>query len=285
VELDITDGRWQDARDALARAAERFSRMLLDCRAPDRRTIGDWSVADTAAHVAVVARLNAGLIGGDLAPLDAPELDRGWQESSFGGFARLNALTLDHFPERALDVVSNTLLEEVDLLLTRAKDVDPRELRPWLGSARLPAATHVAHQLNEILIHGLDIARALDVPWHISAHEAALTFDLFLMPMLGGKSGRLLAGGGGNGNGTRVTLEFRSKHTTPVILTRENGRLRVEPADGRKIDARVTFDPATMMLTIFRRTRLARAVATGKVLAFGRRPWAAVGYLRGMRSP
>ncbi|XVS60848.1 maleylpyruvate isomerase N-terminal domain-containing protein [Actinosynnema sp. CA-299493] len=282
MELDITDRRWQDARDALDGAAERFSRMLLACRAPERRAIGDWSVAQTAAHVATVARLNAGLIGGDLSPLDAPDLDRGWQEAGLGGFARLNALTLDHFPERALDVVSNTLLEEVDLLLTRAKNVDPRELRPWLGSARLPAASHVAHQLNEILIHGLDIARALDVPWPISAHEAALTFDLFLMPMLGGESGRLLADGGDPG---RVTLEFRSKHTTPVVLTAEDGRLRVEPADGRKIDARVTFDPATMMLTIFRRTRLARAVATGKVFAFGRRPWAAVGYLRGMRSP
>jgi uncharacterized protein (TIGR03083 family) len=282
VELDITDRRWQDARDALAGAAQRFSRMLLDCRSPEQRTIGDWTVADTAAHVAIVARLNAGLIGGDLSPLDAPDLDRGWQESSLGGFARLNALTLDHFPERALDVVANTLLEEVDLVLNRAGDVDPRELRPWLGSAQLPAAAHVAHQLNEILIHGLDIARALDVPWHISAHEAALTFDLFLMPMLGGRSGRLLAGGGAPG---RVTLEFRSKHTTPVVLTSENGRLQVEPADGRKTDAQVRFDPATMMLTIFRRTRLARAVVTGKVLAFGRRPWAAVAYLRGMRSP
>lgn len=282
MELDITDRRWQDVRDALTGASERFTRMLLDCRTPDRRTIGDWSVADTAAHVAVVGRLNAGLISGDLSPLDVPHLDQGWQEAGFGGFARLNDLTLDHFPERALDVVSNTLLEEVDLLLTRAKDVDPRELRPWLGSAQLPAAAHVAHQLNEILIHGLDIARVLGVPWHISAHEAALTFDLFLMPMLGGRSGRLLAGAGTPG---RVTLEFRSKHTVPVVLTSENGRLQVEPADGRKIDARVTFDPAAMMLTVFRRIRLARAVATGKVFAFGRRPWAAVGYLRGMRSP
>jgi uncharacterized protein (TIGR03083 family) len=283
VDLDITDQRWADARDALAGAAERFSRMLLDCRTPDRRTIGDWSVADTAAHVAVVARLNAGLISGDLAPLDAPELDRGWQESSLGGFGRLNALSLEHFPERALDVVSNTLLEEVDLLLNRAKDVDPRELRPWLGSAQLPAASHVAHQLNEVLIHGLDIARALNVPWPISAHESALTFDLFLMPMLGGRSGRLLAGSGGNEG--RVTIEFRSKHTTPVILTSDNGRLQVEPADGGKVDAQVRFDPTAMMLTIFRRTRLLRSVATGKVFAFGRRPWAAVTYLRGMRSP
>ncbi|NUT46392.1 MAG: hypothetical protein HOV94_03580 [Saccharothrix sp.] len=283
MELDITDQRWQDVRDTLMATAERFSRMLLACRTPDSPAIGDWTAAQTAAHVAIVARLNSGLIGGNLSPLDDPDLDRGWQESSLGGFGRLNALSLDRFPERSLDVVSNTLLEEVDLLLTRAKDADPRELRPWLGSARLPAAAHVAHQLNELLIHGLDIARGLKVPWPISAHEAALTFDLFLMPMLGGQSGRLL--GDAPGSGGRVAIEFRSKHTTPVILTHDNGRLRVDPADGSKVDAQVRFDPTAMMLTIFRRISLARAVTTGKVFAFGRRPLAAVTYLRGMRSP
>ncbi|WP_367128507.1 maleylpyruvate isomerase N-terminal domain-containing protein [Saccharothrix sp. HUAS TT1] len=283
MELDITDRRWRDVRDALAAAAERFARMLLDCRTPQRRALGDWTVADTAAHVAIVGRLNAGLIAEDLSPLDDPELDRGWQESSFGGFARLNTLSLEHFPERALDVVSNTLLEEVDLLLNRARDVDPRELRPWLGGARLPAASLVAHQLNEVLIHGLDIARALGAPWRISAHEAALTFDLFLMPMLGGDTGRLLAGASPTPG--RVAIEFRSKHTTPVTLTSDNGRIEVRPAGRAKVDAQVRFHPTAMMLTVFRRTRLARSVATGKVLAFGRRPWAAVTYLRGMRSP
>lgn len=282
MEPDITDRRWQDVRDALAGAATRFSRLLLDCRTPDRRTIGDWSAADTAAHVAIVGRLNAGLIAGDLAPLDEPDLDRGWQEANLGGFARLNALSLAAFPERSPEVVANTLLEEVDLLLARARDVDPREPRPWLGGARLPAAAHVAHQLNEILIHGLDIARALDVPWDIAAHEAALAFDLFLMPMLGGQSGRLLAGAGG---GDRVTLEFRSRHTTPVVLTSGHGRLRVEPPDGRRLDARILFDPTAMMLTVFRRISLTRAIATGKVRPLGLRPWAAVRYLRGMRSP
>ncbi|MCE6997160.1 hypothetical protein LZG04_20480 [Saccharothrix sp. S26] len=78
---------------------------------------------------------------------------------------------------------------------------------------------------------------------------------------------------------------LRSKHTTPVVLSSDNGRLSVQPAAGRRSDAQVRFDPAAMMLTIFRRTRLARAVLTGEVFAFGRRPWAAVTYLRGMRSP
>lgn len=282
MEPDITDERWRGAREALAAAATRFSRLLLDCRTPDRRAIGAWSVADTAAHVAIVGRINAGLIAGDPAPLDEPDLDRGWQESSLGGFARLNALSLDRFPERTPEVVANTLLEEVDLLLARARDVDPREPRPWLGGSRLPAAAHVAHQLNEILIHGLDVARALEKPWEISAHDAALAFDLFLMPMLGGQSGRLLTGLGG---GAPVILEFRSRHTTPVVLTSGHGRLRVERPDGRRPDARVLFHPTAMMLTVFRRISLRRAIATGKVRPLGLRPWAAVRYLRGMRSP
>lgn len=283
MELEITDQRWQDLRDALAAATDRFTRVLLDCTTPQRTVIGDWTVADTAAHVAIVGRLNAGLIAADLDPLDEPDLDRGWQESGLGGFARLNALSLDHFPERDLTVVANRLQEEVDLLLIRAKDVDPRAPRPWLGSATLPAASHVAHQLNEVLIHGLDIARALGVPWHISTHEAALTFDLFLMRMLGGDSGNLLRGGGGYPG--RVAIEFRSRHTTPIVLTNDHGRLSISAPGAEKVDAQVRFDPAGMMLTVFRRIPIARAVLTGKVFVFGRHPLAAVGYLRGMRSP
>jgi uncharacterized protein (TIGR03083 family) len=293
VELALTDQRWRDLRDALADVGHRFARMLRDCRTPDRIAVGKWSVAETAAHTAVVARLNAALIVDDPSPLGDPELDRLSRESSFAEFGRLNDAILDHYPDRSTDASAQRLLKAVDLLLARANDVDPHELRPWLGGARLPAASHVAHQLNETMIHGLDIARALGVPWHIPTRHAALTFDVFLMHLLGGDSGRLLGGGTPDRGGTpgrgrtpgRIAIEFRSRHTTPVVLTRDNGRLSVDPPGGGQVDARVRFDPTTMMLTIFRRARLSRAVVTGKVFASGRRPWTAVNYLRGMRSP
>jgi uncharacterized protein (TIGR03083 family) len=282
VELALTDQRWRDLRDALAEVSHRFARMLRDCRTPDRLAVGKWSVAETAAHTAVVARLNAALIVDDPSPLGDPELDRLSRESSFAEFGRLNDAILDHYSDRSTDASAQGLLDGVDLLLARAEDVDPHELRPWLGGARLPAASHVAHQLNETMIHGLDIARALRVPWHIPTWHAALTFDVFLMHLLGGDSGRLMGSGGTPG---RIAIEFRSKHTTPVVLTRDNGRLSVDPPGGGQVDARVRFDPTTMMLTIFRRARLSHAVATGKVFVSGRRPWTAVNYLRGMRSP
>lgn len=288
MELALTDQRWRDLRDALAEVTHRFTRLLRDCRAPDRLAVGKWSVAETAAHTAIVARLNATMIVDGPSPLGDPALDRLARESTFAEFGRLNDAALDHYPDRSPEGLAHRLHEDVDLLLARADGVDPRELRPWLGGARLPAASHVAHQLNETLIHGLDIARATGVPWQISADHAALTFDVFLMRLLGGDSGRLLGGSrtpGSGGTPGRIAIEFRSKHTTPVVLTRDGGRLSVEPPGDGEVDARVRFDPATMMLTIFRRTRLARAVVTGKVFASGRRPWAAVDYLRGMRSP
>ncbi|WP_447007806.1 maleylpyruvate isomerase family mycothiol-dependent enzyme [Saccharothrix isguenensis] len=287
MELALTDQRWRELRDALADVSHRFDRLLRDCRTPDLRAVGNWSVAETAAHTAIVARLNAALIADDPSPLGYPELDRLAGESSFADFGRLNDTALDHYPDHSTEASANRHRDQVDLLLARADDVDPHELRPWLGSARLPAATLVAHQLNETMIHGLDIARALDVPWPIPTRYAALSFDVFLMQLLGGDSGRLLTGGppGRGGAPGRVVIGFRSKHTTPVVLTRDDGRLSIDPPDGGKVDATVRFDPTAMMLTIFRRTRLARAVVTGKVFASGRRPWAAVGYLRGMRSP
>lgn len=282
MELELTDRRWRDLREALAGASRRFARLLVDCPRPDLRAVGHWTVAETAAHTAVVARLNAGLVVADPAPLGVPELDEGVRETTLGGLAALNDLALRHFPDRDGDVVARNLVEAVDLMLERCADLDPNAPRPWLGDVRLPAASLVAHQLNEIVVHGFDIARACSAPWPIPPADGAFGFEVFLMRLLGGDTGRLL--GPGANQGRRVSVEFRSAHTTPVQVTSGAGRIAVTPPDG-SADATVRFDPATLVLTIFRRRRLLHGVVTRRISVSGRRPWAAIGYLRRTRTP
>ncbi|MFD7659761.1 maleylpyruvate isomerase N-terminal domain-containing protein [Actinosynnema sp. NPDC059797] len=282
MELELTDQRWRDLRGAVAGASARFARLVADCRRPDARAVGDWSVAETAAHTAVVARLNAGLVAADPSPLGVPDLDAGWREASFGDFARLNSSSIRHFPYRDGESVGRDLVERVDVLLARSADLDPREPRTWLGGARLPVATILAHQLNEVLLHGFDVARALGEPWSIPPEEAALAFDLFLMRLIGGDTGNLV--GGGAHRGRRVLIEFRSAHTTPVLVEEGDGRVVVTAPD-RTADATVRFEPATLLLRIFRRTSLLAALASREVSVSGPRPWAALTYLRRTRTP
>jgi len=54
---------------------------------------------------------------------------------------------------------------------------------------------------------------------------------------------------------------------------------------GPRPDIRIRFDPATLNPMLFRRVSRLRAVATGRIVVRGRRPWLLPGFLRIVRMP
>lgn len=285
MQLELSEQRWQGLRAALRSASDRFADLARSAPPPTRLAVGSWTAAETLAHTAIVAHLNAGVLRDPTAPLGVPDVDRLVPGTTLGDIAHLNEVALRVFPDRTPAALADHLRDGVAELLDRSATLDPRGPATWLGGARLPVAAVLAHQLNEILIHGHDIARARGSRWRISSVDAALAFELFLVRLLGtDEPGRLFGGAPAAGGGRRVAIEFRSRHTAPVVLAAGGGRASAQPPDGHA-DARVRFEPAALMLIVFRRRRLARALATGELVATGRRPWAAVSYLRGMRTP
>lgn len=282
MRVELTEDRWHDLRASLAAATDRFAGLLLAPAERDRR-VGRWNSGEIAAHVAIVAHLNAGFLRTPSAPTGHPELDHLVATSSLGDIAHLNDMALREHPERSPAVLAGRLREGVGLLLDRTAGLDPLAPARWLGGATLPAVSLVAHLLNEILLHGFDLARARSLPWRLPSGEAGLAFDLFLVSLLGGTDRGLLFGTGA-GRGKLIRIEFRSPHTTPVVLVVGGGRVGADPPGGQ-VDARVRFEPGALMLAAFRRVSLLRAVATGRIVATGRRPWAAATYVRGMNTP
>jgi hypothetical protein len=140
-----------------------------------------------------------------------------------------------------------------------------------------------AHMVNELLIHGNDIARAAGVPWVMPAQDAALFFDLFTVGLANGHNGRLLDGSK-RPLQRRIAVEFRSGYTTPVTLVVRDGQLTAEPV-GPGADAWVRFDPATLNMMMFGRISRAQAVLTRKIIIGGRRPWLVPAFLRTARFP
>lgn len=51
----------------------------------------------------------------------------------------------------------------INRMLDASAGRDPAATFAWLGGARLPLAGMLAHMVNELLIHGSDIARALNM--------------------------------------------------------------------------------------------------------------------------
>lgn len=274
--------RWTHAQAALSVAGDRFTALLRRPAATSARATAHWSVADTAAHVLTLAQMYRTLLGraDPPAPHVEPELLNHVTVDTVAGF---NEVLLDQVGTRDPRLLAGLLAAEFDTMAAAAADHDPAATVPWLGGSRVPVAGLFAHLVNELLIHGRDIARPLGEPWPMPAADAALFLELFLLGVIREGYGTLV-----DGVTVRrpacIAVEFRSDHTTPVTIVLADDVVSWEPAGGT-VDVRVRFDPPTLNLMMFGRLSRARAVATGGVVIGGPRPWRILPFLRKLRMP
>jgi uncharacterized protein (TIGR03083 family) len=279
----VTEQQWDAVRESVRRTTDRFCALVSSV--PDAGALASvkWSVADIAAHVTSLAWLDTMLMRVAPVPYPLPGVIEAVEATTVDEVHGLNDRVMSCFPEHDAGRILVILRYHVDLMLTASESRDPGETFGWLGGARLPLAGMLAHMVNELLIHGNDIARAVKVPWAMPAEDAALFFDLFYVGMASGHMGRVLDGSR-RPLTRRIAVELRSGYTTPVTMVVRNGRLTVEPA-GPGADAKVRFDPATLNMMLFGRISTSRAVLTRKIIIGGRRPWLLPAFLRTVRAP
>jgi uncharacterized protein (TIGR03083 family) len=267
----VPEQTWQAVRGALARTTERFATMVAGA---DRRAMAtaDWSVPDTAAHVLIIATMYTWVVDRDRNPLPIPELAEPFDNATVEQVHSWNAMGLRLFTERDPQVLAERLRSCVGQLLRDTEQHDPATPLPWLGGSLVPVAGVLAHLLNELQIHGRDIARGLGGPWSVPAAEAAFYLDQFYVGMLGHTYGRLLDDCTAPPLERRIAVEFRSRYTNPAIVVLHRGKVSLgEPRDG--VDVRIRYDPVTLNLMLFGRVSQVRAALTGKILVSGRHPW------------
>jgi hypothetical protein len=279
----VSEQQWEAVRESVRMTAGRFCELVSSIPDPGARVTANWSVADTTAHVTTVSFLNTTLLQAAAMPFDMPNLTEAIAATTIEGVHGLNEQVMSHFTERDTDQLLGTLGYHIDLMLTASRSRDPAETFSWLGGARVPLAGMFAHLVNELLIHGNDIASAAKVPWAMPAEDAGLFFDLFYVGLASGNPGRLLDGSK-RPLKRRIAVEFRSAHTNPVTFVVRDGTLAVEPV-GPGADAKVRFDPAALNMMMFGRISRSRAILTRKIIIGGRRPWLMPAFLRTVRLP
>jgi uncharacterized protein (TIGR03083 family) len=278
----VTGEQWQAVRAALPEIGSRFADLVAGVPDAHARSLGEWSVAETASHVGMIALMYTGMIRGDGGPLPLPGLAEPIGAASVDTISKMNALALDLYPERDPGRLAERLRADIAEVLLVSADLDPEKPVWWLGSSRVPVAGVLAHLVNEMLIHGLDIARAARRPWPIPAAYEALFLELFLFGMVRNDMGRLLDDA--TPSPRRIAVEFRSAYTRPAVLALQHGELRAHEPDGTA-DVRLRFDPAVLVPMMFGRISKARAVLTGGVRIGGPRPWLLPAFLRTVRMP
>jgi hypothetical protein len=189
--MDVNGASWTNVRRALRSTAGRL-RAVASAVEPGLRVTARWTVADTLAHLCAVVAIDIAMVTGNAPDLPVPGLGEIRVSTTVDTVADMNAAVLSRFRERNVGV----LLDRLDRDLRRLLDATAAAEAPlsvsWLGGATLPIDGLLAHLLNEMDIHGWDIARAARIPWRTEPADAALFLELFVVGVVRNGYGRLL---------------------------------------------------------------------------------------------
>jgi len=253
VQFDL-EGLRTAIRNATARVTERFRDTTDPSQGAHQL---DWTISETAAHLVVVARANAGYAKGRAAPV--LELDR---------LAETNRVCIDELPERDLHVLADALEESVEDLLATTAGREPAGMVPWHSRTELPLGGMFGIVLAELLVHGDDIAQAQKARWRIEAADAAhVVRGAFAFGPL--VVDRDVAAA------RPISYRVRCSGVPTSIYRFANGALTVAADTGESVDCQMRLDPVTFMLVGFGRRSPIVAALQGRALSWGRRPLAA----------
>lgn len=286
-----TRADWQRAQDALREEVERVTALLRSVRNPAAPTVGRWNIAEVATHLSQAWIAVTGLAWGDLSDLyelipSIAGVAGKYLIRDIGELEELTVLGVRSDPERDPAVLADRIEQRAARYFSECAGYSPDELRPWfVQGTRVPVATLTGHLLNETLVHGYDIARADGRAWRIEPSHAAMVVRHLFVPVLQQLDPRALVNAT-QAAGLRATYEVRLRGGNRFHFIFNDGALRVdEPSTGAKVDCYISADPAAFVLVFWGRRSQWPAIATGKLMAWGRKPWLGVRFASLLRHP
>jgi uncharacterized protein (TIGR03083 family) len=275
--------RLTNARAALAHVIPRFLGLLRSAQRPDVIAVGEWRVADVAAHM---GHVSAGelMLAKSVGSSNGAGLPRA--DDIIAAASQFNAASLESDQERdpsvLADRIEQSLAEFIDTM-TSARGDEPVT---WLGGVVLPSAALACHLLEELLVHGFDIARAEQKPWPIEPGHAALGFG-FIIDLLRFSNSDIRRAfvDQDAATGVRAVYDFEMRGARRDFLILEDGLVTVEDPSSRLVDCHVSADPVVALLVGMGRIGRIKPALTGRMTAWGRKPWLAFRLNSLLRNP
>ncbi len=246
-------------RAALARAADELCALVASSPNAGVAVPGsDWSVGEIAAHVVVGTEAYVGYLSGHTEPfVDVSDI-------AGGSLARSSADRLAAEPEREVASLVERMRSASSALVEETDGRSPDEVVIWHGHP-VALGDMLGIGLGEYLLHGRDIATALSRPWIIRADDARLVLGaaLPLLPLLVDPVSTAHV---------HARYDLRVRGGARVAVTISDGELTVAD-DGQRADCHVSADPVALLLIAYGRRSQWFPILTGKLLAWGRKPW------------
>jgi len=256
-------------------AGPRLSALLRTAARPHAEALGEWDVTQVALHIShaadVVTAMSRG--GGNLI-------------ENIADLATLQRVMVAGEGVRPLAEVADRIDASVAGFLA-AMEVEAAvddSSHSWLiQGSQMPLSTLTCHILNELTVHGLDIARAMGVPWPIDPGHASLILQGFVFPALHTLGRDMVVQE--KAGGKRARFEVRLRGDGRAWLRFDGGDFSVEGSPQGKVDCHLSVDPSAFLLVAWGRTSQWPAIAKGQLLAWGRKPWLGLQLRSWLRNP
>ncbi|WP_406336746.1 maleylpyruvate isomerase family mycothiol-dependent enzyme [Streptomyces sp. NBC_00203] len=251
-------------RVAIRGTAEEIAALLRGGADMERRVPGaEWSVGEAAAHLALANELMADIAAGHA---------RSYGDGTPQSLAAANEQALAEFAERGAEPLAAMIVAQADACLKALEEGVEKEgaAEEDVFSPLGPMSLDVlgSYLLTHMLGHGYDLARALGRAHMIDRARVKLTLPFLITVM------------------PRVTNTARTAGLTACYSVRlwGGGQFGVTVSDGAvSVDARpparpdctILIEPVTFLLMALGRCDQWSAIARGRILVWGRKPWLA----------
>ena len=248
------------ARAAVGAAGVRVASLVRSIEHPTAAALGEWNVSEVAVHlshaidaVAAMARGGGPLLG------------------EIGELGNLTRMLVKGEAERDLQVLAGRIEATLSGFLEETA-AEGAVHRTWFAEGTsMPMSGLVCHVLNELLVHGWDIATADGKPWPIPRAEAGLVVSGFLFPSFA-SLGRAVVDQRAAA-GLRATYDVRVRGGGRAVFSFDDGDLQMDVSPSGPVDCRLSVDPVAFLLVGWGRMNQWGQIARGKLFAYGRKPW------------
>ncbi|MFF2139546.1 maleylpyruvate isomerase family mycothiol-dependent enzyme [Streptomyces sp. NPDC058193] len=255
--------------DAIRTTAEDIAGLLRGAPGTGGPVPGsEWTVGEAAAHLAQANALMADIAAGH---------PRSHGDGTPQSLAEANAQALAAFGERGAEPLAAMIEEQAGAYLDAAVQHPAQEM---LVTPLGPMTREVmgSYLLTHMLGHGYDLARALKRPHMVDPARArlALPFMIEVMP-------RVTDATATAGLNARYAVRLRGGDRFGVTFT--DGVVSVDHRLPERPDCTISIEPATFLLMALGRCAPTRAMAGGRVVAWGRKPWIGPRFPRYFKAP
>ncbi|MFJ8858972.1 maleylpyruvate isomerase family mycothiol-dependent enzyme [Streptomyces sp. NPDC102451] len=255
--------------DAIRATAEEIAELLRgapDTGAPVPGLV--WTVGEVAAHLAQANALMAEVAAGR---------SHSHGDGTPQGIAAANEQALAAFGERRTEPLAAMIVTQADAYLDAVAErpADETLMTPMGPMDQVVLGSYL---LTHMLGHGYDLARALKRPHMVDRARVALTLPFMVEAMP-----RVTDAAATAGLNARYAVRLWGGGRFGVTFTDGTATVGHDLPD--RPDCTISIEPVTFLLMALGRCSPVGAMARGRVLAWGRKPWMGPRFPEYFRAP